>query len=599
MNPIVKQGRVMAIMMDPAMEEEVLIVKNDEETVYILSQEVGRSNAINYIGFVVEYVHDQVVEGRQYASVKKLQATAFTQLKAEFEANPNAEYQATVLQVEESAARLRLNHCIANLERYDLSPDPVKLSDLLKVGDEIAVRIKVIQKEYIQVEAVEKQYVKGTFDLSDLEEGDLVYGVVHRTKVIRKVVDDSFEKADHTFVTIARDVDALAPLQPHRPVEAGQEVVFKINQINSDGRVRGKILRVLSPKKESLKEQKKAPTAPQVGDTCTGRVKLIRDDYQLGEKVLILISQGQEIVVPYSELSGSDASAQEIGWLGAQITVKIIATGSRLLGSKRQKDGEDRQSFIAKWQENPEVIKPAYLKEIGAIGYILRIGREEVFLLKSDHRLVSQDLDESNINDKIYVRLKSVQGDIVNVTTALDFKEQELKKLGVTEEDFKLENRNNLPIYDGVITKLMKKGAYVEIDGVRVFLPNTLFSLGLTRVKDVHQVGDSISVKLYAYKDQTLVVRSNPRFIQESGLVLKELKPGMLACGVVRKICSHENPETGALSQQIFTSLGFKLEGLSPHSQYFDIEEGDHVIFRVNQIRENGSIRGRIVRVFA
>lgn len=590
----------MAIVMDQTFKEEVLIVKNEEETVYVLSHEVGETNAINYIGLNVEYIHDRIVDGRQYASVKKLQESALTQLKLDFEKNPAAEYPATVLQVDSSSARLRLKHCIAKLERYDISHDPVILNELLKVGDEIRVRIKLIQKEYIQVEAVEPRRVNGAFDLSELEAGDLVYGVVHQTKVIRKVVDGSFEKANHAFVSIARGVDALAPLQNHRPVEAGQEVVFKINQINPDGRVRGKILRVLTTKKEErLTTQTKTSDEIKLGDTLTGRVKLVRYDYQLGENILILVSQSQQIVIPYSELSPQDVGTREISWIGARIAVKIMAVGNRILGSKRKKDEEDRQLFISEWQAQPEMIKPAYLKEIGAIGYILRIGREEVYLLKSDHRKVSGNREEPELNDKFYVQLKSVQGDIVNVTSVLSRKDQELKKLGLTEDDFQLANKDSLPICEGVITKLMNKGAYLEVKGVRVFLPNSLFSLGLTRVKDVHQVGDPLSVKLHAYKDEMIIVRAATRFIKEVGLIPDELTPGMLACGIVRRILSSENSETSAQGQEIFTSIGFKLEGLSPQSQYFTVEEGDGVIFRINQVRDDGSIRGRIVRVFA
>ena len=73
----------------------------------------------------------------------------------------------------------------------------------------------------------------------------------------------------------------------------------------------------------------------------------------------------------------------------------------------------------------------------------------------------------------------------------------------------------------------------------------------------------------------------------------------MLIYGVVRKIDHSQNDETGLIQKSIFTSIGFKLEGLSPQSEYFEVEEGDAVIFRVNQIKENGNIRGRIVRKLA
>ena len=150
-----------------------------------------------------------------------------------------------------------------------------------------------------------------------------------------------------------------------------------------------------------------------------------------------------------------------------------------------------------------------------------------------------------------------------------------------------------------MITKLMKKGAYIKLQGLDVFLPNTLFSLGLSRVKDVYQEQETLSVKIHAHKDKKIIVHANPRFIEHTGLTQDELKVGMFVYGVVRRIISKVNIQTNEEEFMIFTSIGFKLEGISSNPKYFEVEEGDCVIFKVNQIREEGKIRGRIVRALS
>ena len=74
----------------------------------------------------------------------------------------------------------------------------------------------------------------------------------------------------------------------------------------------------------------------------------------------------------------------ELTWIGKTVTVKVTEVAGRLLGSKKQKDDENRQSFIHHWQRHPDMIKLAYLKEIGTLGYILEVdqGRSLSFKIR-------------------------------------------------------------------------------------------------------------------------------------------------------------------------------------------------------------------------
>lgn len=105
MSRLINQGQVVGIMQDEQFNEEVLIVRNEEETVYILNQEAGISNAINFMGLQVDYIHTQDIDGKQYASIIQLELQALSALIDAFDKNPTAEYLAEVVMVESSVDR--------------------------------------------------------------------------------------------------------------------------------------------------------------------------------------------------------------------------------------------------------------------------------------------------------------------------------------------------------------------------------------------------------------------------------------------------------------------------------------------------------------
>lgn len=593
----IQWGVVIAVTTDPLTKKQTLIVKNNKkETVYIKDDEIDIRNVIDLIGETVSYICIDKIEGKQYASMKKAGILALEQLEIAFEKDPTATYEAEVIQWKHGNVHLRMNHYIVHLIRNDITKDPIILSQLLSIGEKIQVRIKRICNRYIQVEAVETLNFEGIFTASELKENDFVYGVISNIKDIKKTTEDSQELVKHIFVNIGHQLDLLAPYNYNFEVVEGQPVIVKINQIDSDGKLRGKVLRSLKHEDKKTEISMPATRLPQLGDIRTGKVRLIRHDSQLGEKILILLSQGQQIIVPFSELSAEDLPNSELDWIGRRITVKIISVNQQLIGSKKQKDEEDRQQFISQWQVDPNHIKLAYLKEIGSIGYILSVENEEVFLLKSDYYLSSPTSEEPQLNDRFYVQLKSIQGSVIHVKMVPDQKNHELMKLGITAKMLQPNQYQSFPKKTGVITKIMKKGAYLNTNGIHTFLPNTLFSFGKTRIKDIHQLGDELDVHFSSYKKSHIIVAASPRFSQdEIGLKLNELEKDMLAYGVIRRIKHIENPELSTPSQ-VFTSIGFKLEALSSQSNYFQVEEGDRVIFKINQINEGPKIRGRIIR---
>ena len=65
---------------------------------------------------------------------------------------------------------MRVNHCIATLNLFDLSDDPIRMCDLIKNNDQLNVRIQMIKNNYVQVEPVKKKVVLRQMTFEDLKE---------------------------------------------------------------------------------------------------------------------------------------------------------------------------------------------------------------------------------------------------------------------------------------------------------------------------------------------------------------------------------------------------------------------------------------------
>lgn len=593
----IQWGMVVAITTDPLTNEQSMIVKNNQnKTIYIKQEETDNQNLMDLIGESVFYIQTEMIDDKQFASINQAVSLAVEQLKSSFEKDPEAVYESEVLRHKEGEVLMKMNNYIVHLQRSNLTQDPIILSDLLSIGDKVDVKIKKISKNYIEVEAVHPLNIKGMFTCSQLKEDDLLYGVINSIKERKKTANDSEEKRKHLFVTIGNQLDLLAPDNCNLKLCKGDPVVVKVNQLSSDGKFRGKVLRCLESSEQKLNVILNDIPSPKVGDQLKGQIRLIREDFQFNEKILILLSQGLQIIVPFSELSAEDRAVPDIDWIGREITVKIISVNESIVGSKKQEDEEHRQQFISSWQSDPNQIKLAYITEIGSIGYILSVENEEVFLFKSDYMLTCSSSKEPQLNDRLYVQLKTAQGSMIHVKQISDYQEYELMTLGVSEKASETNDFSTPPQKTGTITELTNKGATININGIHTYLPNLLFSFGKIRVKDIYQLGDELTVRYNSTKEDHIMVVASPKYTEdEAGLTFNELEEGMLTHGVIRRIRTFENSNP-PISTQVFTCIGFKIEALSSTPDYFKVEEGDRVIFKINQVNEDGRIRGRILR---
>lgn len=142
---------------------------------------------------------------------------------------------------------------------------------------------------------------------------------------------------------------------------------------------------------------------------------------------------------------------------------------------------------------------------------------------------------------------------------------------------------------DAVITRVLTFGAYVKIGELSALLQNKDFSNDHTIVADMHKEGDVIRVKLLRLSRSKVLVEAVEKVCGETNMAFEDLEPGQLVQGVIRTV----------KSWGCFTNILPMLDAVSPIPEYFEVEEGMKVIFKINQVREDGRVRGKIVRAIS
>lgn len=138
------------------------------------------------------------------------------------------------------------------------------------------------------------------------------------------------------------------------------------------------------------------------------------------------------------------------------------------------------------------------------------------------------------------------------------------------------------------IVKFVRFGAYLRYKGVSMLLQNKDFSEDLETVEEVHQLGDTIEVKLRRVTDGgRLIVEAAEKHKMDSVFTLDEFEPNQVTLGEIR----------GIKPFGVFVKIGPGLDALCPMPD-FEIETSQRVLFRITQVnREQGRVRGKIVRL--
>lgn len=143
-------------------------------------------------------------------------------------------------------------------------------------------------------------------------------------------------------------------------------------------------------------------------------------------------------------------------------------------------------------------------------------------------------------------------------------------------------------IYQGTIQHLQNFGAYIEMDGVTFLMLNRTFTDSFVTMAEVCQVGDPILFQVDTVKPNKIEVKPVEKYVCDDTISLEDFQPNQVVVGIVKSI----KPTF------VYTRIAKGLDALSPIPAYFEINEGDRVKFKINQVRlEEKRIRGKIVKV--
>lgn len=144
-----------------------------------------------------------------------------------------------------------------------------------------------------------------------------------------------------------------------------------------------------------------------------------------------------------------------------------------------------------------------------------------------------------------------------------------------------------------VIQTLLRFGAYLTINGHSTILRNQDFSTDYTPIRDVHDVGDEIEVKLVEYTEgRDLNIEAVEKYKNKNiFLDSEDMQEGKTMLGVVQDIVFLEE------SHAVFVRLPSGIDAISPTPEGMDVNVGDTVVFLLRQYRpDENKTRGQILR---
>lgn len=232
------KGLVRYIEANKELGEDVLVLEHELTKAYIPRSEISirpfKNSLIRFVGTEVEFIVKEVKEnGTLICSIKEVEEAKLIELSNEIAENPQAEYEAVVTYAVRYGVYVSVNGVNALLPNREFALDYTNANEILKIGDTVKVKIQKINGAKVVVEAVEKYCAETNITIDDFQPNQIVLGTVRTVKT------------DKVFTCIAPNLDVLSSVPLYFEVREGDRVKVKINQIREDGRLRGKIVKVL------------------------------------------------------------------------------------------------------------------------------------------------------------------------------------------------------------------------------------------------------------------------------------------------------------------------------------------------------------------
>ena len=240
----VLKGTVKLVQHSTKYNDDILLLESNGTQAVIKREDCGlkeEKSLVRYVGTVVKFVIKEIEEdGTLICSRKAVKESERDALIQKLEAGK--EVDGKIVHIEKYGAYLDIDGATAIIRNIDFSNDHTRVADLHKIGDVIRVKLnRVTSTKKILVEAVEKYCEPTSVDFSTFSPQQVVVGTIRTIKTFG------------CYVCIAPNLDALAsvPEFPDIQVEEGMKVILKISKVNAEeGRVRGKIIRVITDESE-------------------------------------------------------------------------------------------------------------------------------------------------------------------------------------------------------------------------------------------------------------------------------------------------------------------------------------------------------------
>lgn len=142
---------------------------------------------------------------------------------------------------------------------------------------------------------------------------------------------------------------------------------------------------------------------------------------------------------------------------------------------------------------------------------------------------------------------------------------------------------------DAVMTGSTNYGAYLEVDGIYCMLKNADFGDDHVPVRDVHEVGDVIKVKLLRVGDKSnrITVEAVNKHVVERAANIIDFEENQVVVGEVN----------GVKPWGVFVTIAPGFDALCSVPPTIEMEEGLSVAMKITQVQEDSNrIRGKILK---
>lgn len=156
-------------------------------------------------------------------------------------------------------------------------------------------------------------------------------------------------------------------------------------------------------------------------------------------------------------------------------------------------------------------------------------------------------------------------------------------------EPITIKRLQNGESFAGTITNILPYGAYLEFEGVSGLLKNVDYAEDLTTIEDMHNIGDTIDVKLSKISSNgNLVLEATRKYVSPTAIELEDLREEQVLLGVVR------NVQPNGTS---FVQIARGLDALA-FPTHLPIEEDQRVQFKIiSAEHDERKIRGKILKI--